>query len=244
MGTAKCLQNICEELRMTGLLNLLHRIAKSRSGVAATEMALGLPFLLAAGLWGVETANLAIVHMRVNQLAVHVADNAARIGDTSSLEDRKIYEGDINDLLLGSNMQAGRALNFYDHGRTIISSLEVVDGTDDRQYIHWQRCKGEKVWASSYGVEGDGTDGSLVGMGPAGEEVMASPGDAVIFVEVAYEYQPLISERFIGDNTVKAIATFTVRDDRDLSQIFQRDPADPDAVASCAVHDDYNIVLG
>lgn len=244
MGAAECGKHVREELRMMQLAALLRRLARACSGVAATEMALGLPFLLTAGLWGVETANLAIVHMRVNQLAVHIADNAARIGDTSSLQDRKIYEGDINDLLLGSNMQAGRALDFYDHGRAIVSSLEVVDGTVDRQFIHWQRCKGVKEWASSYGVEGDGTDGSLVGMGPAGEEVMASPGDAVIFVEVAYEYQPLISERFIGDDMVKAIATFTVRDDRDLSQIFQRDPAAPDAVANCAVHDGYNIILG
>jgi hypothetical protein len=37
-------------------------------------------------------ANYAVVNMRVSQLTEQIADNASRIGDTSTLEDRKIYE--------------------------------------------------------------------------------------------------------------------------------------------------------
>jgi len=218
---------------MTGLGILLRKLAGQRSGIAMTEFALSMPFLLMAGLWGVETANFAITNMKVGQLAVHLADNASRIGDTSTLEDRKIYESDINDLLFGGAIQGGEAFSLYDHGRVIVSSLEVVPGTKTQQYIHWQRCMGMKQWKSSYGEEGDGLSGSLPGMGPPGEEVYAFEGEAVIFVEVAYDYQPLISARFVGTPVVNAISSFTVRSDRDLNEIYQRNPGAPDPVADC-----------
>ena len=209
------------------------------SGVALTEFALSLPLLLIAGLGGVETANLAVTTLRVNQVAMQIADNASRIGDTSSLEDRKIYESDINDLLLGSNIQAGESIDLYDHGRVIVSSLEVVPGTDDQQYIHWQRCKGTKVHPSSYGVQGDGVGRSLAGMGPPGEEVMAQRGEAVIFVEVSYDYQPLVPGFFNDSRVIGSTSAYTVRDSRDLTQIYQRDAGSPDTVARCGVFNGY-----
>lgn len=213
-------------MRLRPLFDLLLR---SRSGIAMTEFALGAPFLLAAGLWGVETANFAVTNMKIGQLAVHLADNASRIGDTSTLKDRKIFESDINDIIVGAHIQGGQQLDLYTHGRVIISSLEVNAG--GQQYIHWQRCRGVKPVNSAYG--GQGT--IVSGMGPAGEEITAEPNDAVIFVELTYEYHPLISTKFLGgDNTIRSWAAFTVRDDRDLSQIYQRDPANPDPVASCS----------
>ena len=211
----------------------LRALPRERSGVALTEFALSLPLLLIAGLGGVETANLAVTTLRVNQVAMQIADNASRIGDTSSLEDRKIYESDINDLLLGSNIQAGQSIDFYDHGRVIVSSLEVVPDTDDQQYIHWQRCKGTKAHASSYGAEGDGVATTLAGMGPPGEEVMAQRGEAVIFVELSYDYQPLVPGFFNDSRVISSTSAYTVRDSRDLTQIYQRDAGSPDAVASC-----------
>ncbi len=217
---------------------LLRRLRRNRSGVAMVEFALSLPFLLTMGLWAAETANLAIVNMRIGQLAVQIADGASRIGDTSTLQNRKIYERDINDIIQGANVQAGRSLDFFNRGRVIISSLEVYDPDNDGvgpQYIHWQRCKGVKNWPSSFGISGQGTDGSLPGMGPAGEEVMALPGEAVIFVEVAYDYRPLVSQIFASNSLIKSTSTFTVRDSRDLSQIYQRVPASPDPQALCNV---------
>ena len=213
----------------------LRRLATNCSGVALTEFALSLPLLLTAGLWGIETANLAVTTLRVNQVAIQVADNASRIGDTSSLEDRRIYESDINDLLLGSNIQAGRSIDLYNHGRVIVSSLEVVPGTNDQQYIHWQRCKGTKAHPSSYGVEGAGVSTTLAGMGPPGEEVMAQRGEAVIFVEVSYDYQPLVPGFFNNSRVISSTSAYTVRDSRDLTQIYQRDAGSPDTVASCAM---------
>lgn len=82
------------------------RLRSSTSGLAATELALSLPFLLVAGMGGVELANYGVTIMRVDQLAIHMADNASRIGDTSMLANRKIYESDIMDLLQGAHIQA------------------------------------------------------------------------------------------------------------------------------------------
>lgn len=215
---------------------LVRALRRDCSGVAATELALSAPVLLVAGLYGTEMANLTITHMRINQLAVHIADNASRIGDTSTLQDRRIYESDINDLILGANIQAGAGLAVFERGRVIISSLEV-DAETGKQYIHWQRCRGAKVADSSYGEQGDGLGATvLTGMGPAGQEVQAQPGDAVIFVEIQYDYRPLVSDGFVKNDTVNTFAAFTVRDDRDLSQIYQRDPSTPDQVQTCDVY--------
>ena len=226
--------------RRPALRRFAARLAREGSGVAMVEFALSLPLLFVAGLWGVEVANQAMVQMQISQLAEHIADNASRIGDTSSLSNRKIYESDINDLFMGANIQGGSRIDFFDHGRVILSSLEVVPGTDDQQYIHWQRCKGLKKWASTYGDEGDGLDGTLPGMGPKGEEVIAFGGEAVMFVEVAYDYQPLIDMAFANHGTMTAIASFNVRDSRDLSEIYQRDPMSPDPVADCTKYSGYS----
>lgn len=214
----------------------LRRLKRRCSGVALTEFALSLPLLMTAGMYGVETANLAITTLRVNQVAIQVADNASRIGDTSTLQDRRIYESDINDLLLGSNLQAGTSIDLYHHGRVIVSSLEVVPGTDNQQYIHWQRCKGTKAFASSYGNQGDGLTSSLAGMGPPGEEVTAQRGEAVIFVEVSYDYQPLVPGFFQTSRVISSTSAYTVRESRDLTQIYQRNAGLPDPVSNCAAY--------
>ena len=104
----------------------------------------------------------------------------------------------------------------------------------DNQYIHWQRCRGLKTYAPAYGKEGD--DLGTAGMGPAGEQVVAQPNDAVIFVEVNYTYQPLVSAQFLGSLDIVSIASFTVRDNRDLAQIYQRDAGSPDPVQKCSLH--------
>lgn len=225
-------------------MTLLARLRDNTSGVAMVEMALGLPLLLSAGLWGTETANFAVTNMRVAQLASQIADNASRIGDTSTLEDRKIYESDINDLIYGAQIQGGTSLSLFDRGRVIISSLEV-DEASGNQYIHWQRCRGAKRVASSYGVAGDGINRRITGMGPAGEEVTAEPGEAVIFVEVQYDYTPLVSTYLLPrSRTITSIASFTVRDSRDLTQIYQRDPAQPDEVQDCNLYKGAPVVTG
>lgn len=215
----------------------LPALARCTAGAALTEFALALPLLLTAGLWGVEVAHKAVMQMRLSQVAVLVADNASRIGENSLLGEIKLYEADVNDVLIGAHVQGGQVFGLYDRGRVIISSLEVVPETEGRQYIHWQRCMGRRQAASSYGNAGDGLNSNLAGMGPPGAEIQAIAGEAVMFVEVVYEYEPLFAKMFVKSTTLSATAAFNVRQNRDLSQVYQRDPNEPDPVATCDRYD-------
>ena len=115
---------------------LARRLRRDCAGVAMTEFALTFPLILGLGLTGMEVSNRVLAQMQVTQLANLIADNASRIGDQSMLEDRRIYEADINDLFFGAHLQGGEDLGLYEHGRVILSSLEVVPGTTDQQYIN------------------------------------------------------------------------------------------------------------
>jgi hypothetical protein len=208
-------------------MRLLSRLLNNRSGVAMTEFALVMPFFLSFGLWGIEMANFGQKHMAVGQLASHIADNASRIGDTSTLEERKIYEEDINDILAGANLQGAKSLDFFAHGRAIVTSLEVWNPSTHSgnahsngvQFIHWQRCAGALNVGSSYGNQNSAQPS---GIGPAGNEVQATTESPVIFVELQYDYQPLVSSAFIPNKRISATAAFMVRDSRDQSQIYKR----------------------
>ena len=205
----------------------MKRLGLSQRGVAAVEFALIAPVLMTSLVYGGEMAWYMMVNLRVSQVTLQVADNASRIGDTSTLTNRKIYEGDIHDVMNGANLDGGNTLNLLTNGRVIVSSLEV--NSAGKQYIHWQRCKGAKNVASNHGVQGDLKP---TGIGPAGQEVTAPVGDGVIFVEVIYDYKPLISGALISNKTIRSTAAFNVRDSRDLTQIYQTNPAG--TVASCA----------
>ena len=212
---------------------MLRRLLRDRRAVAVTETALMLPFFLGAGLYGIELANYSLTTMKVGQLATHIADNASRIGDTSTLENRKIYESDINDLLLGASIQAGNGMDLYGNGRVILSSLEV--NANGKQYIHWQRCMGMLEASSSFGDEGEILPN---GIGYAGRTVLAMDDDAVAFVEIQYEYQPLVSKSLIGEPQIESTASYNVRASRDLSQVYQLDAANPATVHDCATYSD------
>ena len=223
---------------------LLKNLQCDRAAVAMTEFALAAPLMITIGIYGVETTNLAMTHMRISQVTMQIADNASRIGDTTTLQNRKIYEADINDLLYGADVHAGAATDLFEHGRVIVSSLERDPDDSSRQYIAWQRCKGKNNINSSYGDEGDGGTGTpaIPGMGPPGNMVRAPTGGAVMFVEVVYEYQPMISGRLISERTISSIAAFIVRDDRDLTDIYQRDATNPDPVSDCATYDSFKAI--
>lgn len=203
-------------------------------GVAFVELALISPIILLMGVAGMEMANLAVTTMRISQAATHIADNASRIGDTDTLTTRKIYEGDINDLLIGVRLQAGADIDLYERGRVILSSLER--NSSGGQWIHWQRCMGKKVAASAYGGEGTGASGTaFAGMGKTGSVVTAAPGEAVMYVEVIYDYQPLIrnsfTQAFLPTQSIRSEAAFNVRSSRDLTGTFKR--STPSTVYSC-----------
>jgi len=191
---------------------LLNRLIRAQSGLAAVEFALSAPFVLGIFLTGAELTNYAVTKMRLSQIALHIADNASRIGSNSLLTKPQISEAQINDLLIGANMQAG-GLRLHERGKVIISSLEPTanPNTSNTYHIRWQRCYGQRAGSSSYGSQGDT---GLDGMGPVEQRVTAPDTGAVMFVEVAYTYQPLLSARLVPSTTMRDIAAMTVRDDR------------------------------
>jgi hypothetical protein len=82
------------------------------------------------------------------------------------------------------------------------------------------------VQPSSYGVAGNGQTGTaFAGMGPAGAEIQAPASNAVIFVEIAYNYNAIVEPFAAGlqyfglrvDNQVLTYkGAFIVRDPRQL----------------------------
>ena len=188
---------------------LLGRLRRDERGIQLVEFAISIPVLLTLGLGGIEVANYAIANIRCSQIAMTVADNAGRVRDS-------IDEADVNEIMVGAKM-IGTGVKFADNGRIILSSLEQ-NAAKNGQWIRWQRCAGAKAATSSYGVQDSGkSDASLPSMGPAGNQIAALPGTAVMFVEVVYDYQPIVSNRLLGGRTLRYTSAFNVRQRTDQS---------------------------
>lgn len=201
---------------MMRLPTLLRELWIARRAVALIEFAFSLPILVLITCWLFELTNYALVRQQLSQLALQVADNASRIGVQQTVQS-VIDEQEINDLFIGANLQSAR-LDVHAHGRIILSSLEVDPDSPNGQYIHWQRCYGQLNYQSSYGVQGDGKGTTtLPGMGPADARITASTTAPVMFVEIGYQYQPLISQIWVPQGTMTEIAALIVRDNRDTS---------------------------
>jgi hypothetical protein len=208
----------------------LRKLGSCKSGLALTEFAFALPILLTLGLYGFETANLAIAHMRVSNIAMMTADNAARVRDS-------IDEANVVELLAGAKM-TGSGIAFAANGRIMLSSFELTpDGT--KQWIRWQRCDGGLNVNSNYGrpknvggtdiVNGteiyqtdrqtastaaqrsDPAHANLTAVGPTGRQISAGAGTAVMVVEVVYNYQPIVSESLFGPKQIRYESAFNVR---------------------------------
>lgn len=190
------------------LRSVATRLRACESGLAFTEFALSLPVLMGLGLVGLETANLAMAHLRVSNIAMLTADNAARVRDS-------IDESNIVSLMTGAKM-TGDSIQFRQNGRIILSSIEPntagANGATTGQWIRWQRCDGRKNVVSAYGSEGAGrTDATIQSVGPPGNQISAAAGTAVMVVEVVYDYQPLFGESIIGTRQIRYRSAFNVR---------------------------------
>lgn len=190
---------------MSRIANFRRRLKADESGLALVEFAMSLPILMVLGLGGVELSHYALAVERSSQIAMLVADNAARVRDS-------IDEVNINEVMTGAKF-VGQGIKFAEHGRIILSSLEL-NAAKNGQWIRWQRCAGAKNVASSYGTQGKGqTDATLQGMGPTGQTVAATDGFPLMFVEVFYDYQPVVPVDYIGvkSRTLHFTAAFSVR---------------------------------
>ena len=182
-------------------------VMRDTDGVAMVEFAMVAPVLLILILGGLELSNFALAHMRINQIAMTVADNAGRI--PTSVDEANIYEVFAGAEVLGDNLQ------FEENGRVVLSSLQDNKGygADKGQMIHWQRCWGELDIAPAYGEQGKGrNDNSLSnGMGKGADKMTAANNTAVMFVEVTYDYQPLVGPNWIAARRIRHESAFNVR---------------------------------
>lgn len=213
----------------------LRALYRDRTGLALIEFAYTLPLVLMLGVLGIETANLAVTNMRVSQIALNLADNASRVGERTDSATQRLREVDINDVLQAVRLQ-GENLELTQRGRITLSSLEADNSGTQR--IHWQRCIGRRSglnFDSRYGTAptsagnqpGPSFAGTVMtdGMGPPGRRVKAPNNSGVMFVEVNYEYRPIIDFYGIVPSQIHYTASFIVRDNRDFSQVFNPSPA-------------------
>lgn len=217
-------------------------LVKDKSGLALLEFAFATPLVLMTGVMGIECANVAVTQLRVSQIALALADNAARVGERTSLATQQLREADVNDILQAVRLQ-GSALEMTKRGRITLTSLE--GDADGVQRVHWQRCIGEKSGAGydtallpkAQVTDGsDGTTGTAGpradgGYGPTGRKVLAPPRSGVMFVEINYQYKPVFGSYGVFPDKVQQIASFVVRDNRDFSRLFN--PAPEAAKATC-----------
>jgi hypothetical protein len=225
--------------------NFAGSLRDCRSGVAFLEFAFALPVVLALGLLGLETANYAMSNLRVSNIAMLTADNAARVRDS-------IDEGDVVELLTGAKM-SGSNINFAQNGRIILTDLER-HSTQNLQWVRWQRCDGALNYAATpaalrpmtsagatiaNGTEIYNTDrhttssspssetkASLTSVGSGTNVISAGAGTAVMVVEVAYTYQPVIPNSFLAGRRITYVSAFNVRQrtDQTLRNVNQITP--------------------
>jgi hypothetical protein len=221
-----------------GLKAFNKRLRDDCSGLAIVEFAVSLPFFLGLGVAGIETANYAATIMQVNQIALHVADNAARMGTNSLLSAKQVFEIDINDVFTGARHE-GNGLVFdgfhpytdpgtnqivaRGNARIMLFSLEPIASPNPTKKfkIGWQRCSGPGThYAPIYGTKATST--SVNGMGPTGRQITAPDFGAVMFAEIHYRFKPLIVNGFsnLTERDIVATGAMVVRDSRDFSQIY------------------------
>jgi hypothetical protein len=207
------------------LAGLLGRLGRDRSANSLIEFAYALPIFLTLGMYGIELAYMATVNMQVSQIAMALADNASRLGQTdNSAVPPTITNKDIDSIMSGA-MKQGDGIDFATNGRVILSSLEK-DTATGRQYIHWQKCRGGLAQNSAYGPAGYGLSGTTItGLGKTGHVVSADANSAVMFVEAYYSYKGLFGTMFVKNVKFAQEAAFIVRDDRSLSSGVPATPA-------------------
>ncbi len=208
---------------MSWALPTLRRLIRDHSAVAVIELGLSMPFVMALALTGGEVINLSVTHMRLNQLAITVADNASRAKLNQLNSAPQFREFDVNQVFIGGRFPV-EDLSFTTRGRIILSSLQT--NTAGGQWIQWQRCSGSNTYASRYGPQGTGATGTAFkGMGQGTSPMTADVGTAIMFVEVAYNYKPLFFQGVVKSTVIRKEAALFVRDDRDLTQIYNPSPA-------------------
>jgi hypothetical protein len=218
--------------------NSLRTLLKSESGLAAVEFAVGLPFFLGLTVASLETANYANTVMQLNQITIHTADTASRMGEADIIGQKEIREIHVNDVFAGMAKEGESLELLGNHAYTdpntnsvtlrgnamiYLSSIErvanaqwVASPTSSKRYrMRWQRCAGRGTFMQQvYGKPTTVT--SVAAFSPDGKTIIPTDEGAIMFVEMHYWYKPVIVNGFakLTDHKITTKASMVVRDQR------------------------------
>ena len=219
---------------------MIRRLWKDERGTEIIAFAITLPVLLLMGLGGLETARYGMACLRVSQIAMTAADNAGRVRDQISEADiNELMTGAkfvgkgidianhgriiLTDLEPRTNGTAGQWIRWQrcagvkpvtsTYGTPKTSSGTIItDATEMYRSDGTTASAAPSAQATS--TPSNGTADTPAGMGPDTApklQIAASTGTAVMFVEVSYDYQPVVGSRWISETTVSAVRSFNVR---------------------------------
>jgi Flp pilus assembly protein TadG len=167
---------------MHKLLRNLRDMMTDRSGVAALEMMLSVPLLLAVLLGGVEVTRYILVTQKLEKVAVTLSDVAT--------QSESITISQLDQIIFAAG-QVMQPYPFGDNGYVIISS--VTKSGSSNPVVNWQ-YKGGGTWTQQSQVGITGTAASL----PAGFTM--DNQENVIISEVYYNFQPMFGSNIFPTN--------------------------------------------
>lgn len=213
----------------------LRALRNDQSGLAAVEFAVSLPFFMGLTVASLETANYANLMMQLNQITIHTADSAARMGDGNQLAIKTIKEVHVNDVFQGMYREgesleldgnhaftSGGSVTIRGNAMVYLSSIERVadatwNATAPRYRMRWQRCAGLGTFMTpTYGKPSTVT--SVTAFGPAGRQIVPPDDGAVQFTELHYWFKPVVVNGFarFTDHKISLYASMVVRDQRNM----------------------------
>ncbi|MBB3861484.1 hypothetical protein GGQ88_002768 [Novosphingobium hassiacum] len=195
---------------------MLKRLLHDARGVSVTEFAIVLPVFITLGMYGAEIAWMNSAAMEASQVAIALADNASRLGQTDNSGVTPTITGaDIESVLTGAT-EEGATIGLAQNGRVILSSLETHSVTG-KQYIHWQQCMGDLKKSSDFGkpdLTGSALSKVASGLALGKTKITAPTGSSVMVAEVWYNYKGLFGTMFVKPFVMHEQAAMIVRDNR------------------------------
>lgn len=163
------------------IIRQIYKLLLCRNGVAATEFAIALPFLLVLMLGGLELSRYVILHQKLEKVAYTVSDVVSQ-SDTLTM-------AQINQALTA----AATIMDPYEFSpRGVVFISSVYQSGTDAPTVRWQRNGGGVLAVTSQIGESGG-----VATLPNG--LTLNDKDNVIISEVFFRYEPFFTGGLFDD---------------------------------------------
>ena len=162
-------------------MNFLNGFGRKQSGVALTEFAMLLPFLMLLAVGGFEVGRYALLIQKTDRIAATVGDLVSRAEALTTVEIENLFNA--TDFL-------ARPFDFSGKGMVVVSSVIGRAGQDPR--IIGQHVRGAITGQSSRVGVLNGT-ALLPPAFTEGTGQTLADGEMVIVAEVLYDYSPYMT---------------------------------------------------